>query len=385
MLTDEQQIFDQIEKANNILITFKEDYDGDAISSALALYLFLKKLNKNVSIINANFQKPKLFSFLPSISVVQPKLNTTKQFIISLDTSRASATDISYEANGNKLNFMITPQEGQFTPADVSSGMVGDDYDLIIILATPDLELLNGIYNHNTEFFYNTPVINIDHHPHNEEFGQINYVQITALATAEILFLLLHNHSAEIINSDIATCLLTGIITESKSFKIGSLTPNSLTIASDLVNLGARREEIIHHLYQSRDINTLKLWGRVLAKLQQTLDGRFVWSSLNEADFSKTNSQPDDIDNVIEELIVNVPEAEVIALFTGSDNHKSTAQIYTFKNIDIRNLMREFKENNLTTKINSKNHAIITSDKPLVEFETKIIEHLKSKLSKLTL
>jgi len=81
MLNQEQQIFEQIKKANNILITFSHIWNGDSVASALALFLFLKKLGKNAEVVA---EKPKtntalpatgrLFSFLPAFSEIKNEL-----------------------------------------------------------------------------------------------------------------------------------------------------------------------------------------------------------------------------------------------------------------------------------------------------------------------
>ena len=66
MLSQEQQIFEQINKSNNILITFKKTWDGDAVASALAFYLLLKKLDKKVEIAAEKFEPGNIYHFLPS-------------------------------------------------------------------------------------------------------------------------------------------------------------------------------------------------------------------------------------------------------------------------------------------------------------------------------
>ena len=96
MLTQEQQIFEQIKKARNILITFSQVWDGDSIASALALFLFLKKLDKNVDMAaekyklnNVTLQTPdKLFSWLPSFHEIKEKIVNLRKFIISLDSMK---------------------------------------------------------------------------------------------------------------------------------------------------------------------------------------------------------------------------------------------------------------------------------------------------------
>ena len=379
MLTEDQQIIEQIQKANNILITFKKSCSGDALASALALFLFLKKLNKKATIASPNFcdNKKHNFSFLPNINAVQNNIDTVKKFIISLDTKQVSAQEISYQVHDKKLEFIIIPKEGKFKHENITSQSTGGNYDLIITVATPDLDSMENIYSQNTELFFNTPIINIDHHPDNEEFGQINKIKITAISTTEIIFKLIKDYNGDLIDSQIATCLLTGIISESKSFKIGSLTPNSLIIASQLINLGADREKIIQNLYQNKKINTLKLWGRVLARLNNDLDGKLIWSTLSKVDFEKTSSNEKHLDDVIEELIVNVPEAEVIVILSENGDSKAHASIYTIKNINAVSLLKEFNAQG------NKNYSTISSNKQLADLEKEIISHIKNKLNKL--
>jgi len=378
MLTEDQQIFDQIKKAKNILITCKEDYSGDTLSAAMAFLLWLRQLEKKATAAISGFKDTKDFDFLPNIKNIVPSLNTEKKFTITLDISQTKAEDIVYQTNGNKIEFIITPQGGEFSESNVKSYNSGPVYDLIVVLGSSDLNSLGKIFDENTSFFFATPIINIDHRPNNEEFGQINKINITAISTTEIIYQLIKNYSPESITSEIATCLLTGIITESKSFKIGSLTPNSLLSASKLIDLGADREMIIRRLYQSRKIDTLKLWGRVLAKLKEDLSGRLIWSCLNKNDFDKTGAGLTDLSGVIEELIINVPAAEIIVLFV--ENNKSTVvNLYAGKNINALLLLEEFNANG------SKDHSYVSIEKSIIETEEKIIEHLKKELAKLSL
>lgn len=258
---------------------------------------------------------------------------------------------------------------------------------------TPDLELLGRIYDNDTEFFYQVPIINIDHHSGNEEFGQINQVELTAVATAEILFSLISGYSRDSIDEDIATCLLAGMISKTRSFKTQNITPHALSIASQLISMGARREEIVNYLYRSRPLNVLKLWGRVLARLASTLDNKLVWSTLTHLDFTKTNTKEDDLSEVIDELIINIPEANVIVIIyeipelitenpeppaeEQKDSKKTKALIYSTKNINSLNLVKQW--NPTGTKYLAK----ITTSQPVQEAEKEIINTIKEKLGQL--
>jgi len=383
MLTQEQQIFEQIKKAQNILITFKKTWSGDEVASALALFLFLKKMDKNVEIAAEQFSQDQLYSFLPAYKEINNSLDNLRKFIISLDITNTKVSQIKYQQEENKLNFIISPQDGFFTADDIEAHSGGFKYDLIIIVSSPDLESLGKIYDNDTEFFYQVPLINIDHKSNNEEFGQINFIELTAVATSEILFSLFESFSRELIDENIATCLLAGIIAETRSFKTPNITPHALLTASQLISMGARREEIVNQLYRSRSLNVLKLWGRVLARLSSTLDNKLVWSTLNSANFSKTNSSEKDLTDVIDELIISIPQAKVIVIIYETNGTGAPAQtkiiIHATKNIDSLALAKEFNPTG------AKSLAEARINLPLAEAEKIVIKTIEEKLNKLPL
>jgi phosphoesterase RecJ-like protein len=387
MLTQEQQIFEQIKKANKILLTFTKTWSGDAVASALAVYLFLKKLDKKVDIVAEKFDPGKIYSFLPAYGDIKFELENLRKFIISLDISNAKVGQVKYTKDENTLNFIVSPKEGFFTHNDISSQTGGFNYDLIIVLDTPDLEALGKIYDNDTEFFYQVPIINIDHHSGNEEFGQINKIELTAVSTAEILFSLLSDYSRDAIDEDLATCLLAGMIAKTRSFKTQNITPSALSVASQLIAMGARREDIVNKLYRSRPLNVLKLWGRVLARLTSALRNQLVWSTLSYLDFEKTGAGENDLSEVIDELIINIPDAKVIVLIydmveadnTNEQKLISKALIYSIRNINSLSLVKEYKP------IGTKSIAQIKLEKSVQEAEKEIIDAIKEKLEKLPL
>lgn len=414
MLTQEQQIFEQIKKAENILITFRSAWSGDAVASGLALFLFLKKIDKNVEITAEKLDSGRLYSFLPGYGEIKYELENLRKFIISLDITSTKVSQIKYQREENKLNFIISPKNGWFTEDDLTTSTSGFKYDLVITVDTPDLESLGKVYDNDTEFFYQTPIINLDHNSTNEAYGQINFIELTAVATSEIVFSLFESYSRDLIDEDIATCLLAGMIAETKSFKTNNVTPRALLTASQLMSLGARREEIVNHLYRSKNLNVLKLWGRVLARLTGSLENKLIWSTLSVADFLKTNSTEKDLTDVIDELIVSIPQAKVIAIIYESEvpaeipalpqpralaeGSKAEAAgqpsagtvglgsikttnllLYAIKNINALALIKDLNPTG------TKNLATAVIKTPIAEAEKVIIAGIEDKLNKLPL
>jgi nanoRNase/pAp phosphatase (c-di-AMP/oligoRNAs hydrolase) len=353
MLTLEQQIFKQIEKSENILIVFNADWNGDAVASALALLLFLKKIGKQVEIaadINqADQSKQKdssLWRFLPSYNNIQTALKNLRKFIVSLDISQATINQIKYTVDGQKLNFIISPEKGWFSPEDISSSSSGFKYDLIFTIDTPDLESLAAIYDNNVEFFYKTTIINLDHQAGNEEYGQINYIDLNVASTAETLFQLLKQREEEILDEDIATCLLTGIISKTKNYKSANLTPRTLLTSSKLIGLGARREEIINQLYRSRPLSVLKSWGKILNQLQTDNDKRLIWSLLEGKDAEALNEEALDPEELVEEIITSIPEAKLILIAVSATDQKSLkVYAYAVKGVSAVEMLKTWQGN----------------------------------------
>ncbi len=380
MLNQEQQIFEQIKKANSILITFNKLWNGDAVASALALFLLLKKMDKNVDIAADQFEQGKMFNFLPSFDRIENTLENLRKFIVSVNISNAKVGQIKYKIEDKSLNFIIAPKEGFFTKDDVSSKSGDFKYDLVIVMDTPDLESLGPIYDNDTEFFYKAPIINIDHHSNNEEFGQINHVELTATSTAEIVFDLVSREYRNLIDEDIATCLLAGIISKTRNFKTSNVSPQALSFSSQLISMGARREDIVNRLYRSKSLGVLKLWGRVLARLTGAMDNKIVWSVLTSLDFEKTNTNVNDVNDVIDELIVNIPQAKIMMIMYEIKEKEEVVTkvlLSTTRNISAMKLVKEFNPSG------GKNVVKITVNKNIKEAEKDIINLVKAKAENL--
>jgi phosphoesterase RecJ-like protein len=372
-----QQILDLVNNKENILVVMPTSPSSDAIASALALFLFLRKLNKKTRLVSDGFKLPDNHQFLPGIDEINTALTAARKFIIHLDTARTEVKELSYDSERNKLNIYITPEKGFFEDRDVTTSSTSFDYDLIFIIGALDLESLGKVYEDNSELFYHTPLVNIDYHPENEYSGHINLVDITATACAEIIYDFIKFFQPDLMDEDIATDLLAGLIAKTKSFQISQVTPKSLAIASQLVNLGARREEIIKNFFQTKTMSTLKLWGRVLARLKDDFDHRLIWSLLNHQDFVKSDSREEDLSGVIEELIINTPQAEVILLLYEKADQKIAGIISASRRIDLKRFLEGVEltrdKNYFRLELESEN---------ILEAEQRILSGLRQYFSK---
>lgn len=371
MLEIKDQIFTTINKSNNILITFPKNPSGDAICSSIAIFSILKKMDKKVTIVCDNFVAQEKYNFLTSIDKIQTKLINKEEFVININTSKKKIDSVKYEKNKDSVDIIIKPKENNFINDDITLSSSSANYDLIFTVASPDLESLGKIFSENVDMFYKNTIINIDKSPDNEQFGQINLINLSASSVSEIVYSLIKN-KAEILNEKIAETLLTGIINETNSFRSLSVTPYTLSTVSELIALGASREKIVKNLFQVYSVNNLKLWGRVLARLKEHENGKVVWSLLTKEDFTKTDTTETDAHSVIDELIINMPNVKITVLFyQGSDNNINVI-IKNRHDIDIFTPLEK-----LNPSGNNKMMTIIFKERGLVEIEKEIISHLK--------
>ncbi len=330
--TTRKNIIDLIKRSSKILVLPSSPPDGDSLGSAIALYLVLRKLDKEVTVLCSD-PIPELYDFLPNIQVIGDKLTSSSDFIITLDCRRNKIETIKSSIENDKVNIIISPADGQISEQDISFTKGKVDYDLIITVDTAELGQLRDIYEKNIELFHQIPVINIDHHISNTHFGKINYVDVMASSATELLLPLIEDfgreEEKELMDEDIATLLLTGIITDTGSFQNANTTPKSFECASELIAYGARQQEIIQYIYKTKQLSQLKLWGRVLSKIQTDTQHRLVWSTVSQQDFKDTGSIEDETGDIIDELMTNAPGAEIVFLIKEKKDGSISVSIRT--------------------------------------------------------
>lgn len=300
------------------LILLPASPSTDALAAGLALLLVLEKQGKAAKIVSPNFTLPEGHDFLPKNTAIEQRLTSLRNFVISVDVARTKLDALSYDVRDNRLHIYLSPKQGFYEAKDVTTSAGSFAHDVIITLDLPTLESLGALYHDNAEFFYQVPIVNIDHRAENGRFGHCNVVDVVASSVSEILFELFHVLGFEHVDEQVATSLLTGIISKTRVFQNQRVTPRSLAVASHLMSAGARREEIIQHLYQTKTLSTLKLWGRALGRLQASPNGKVVWTTVTLADCADTNTTPTEAIGVIDELLTEAATAETTCLFIES-------------------------------------------------------------------
>lgn len=173
----------------------------------------------------------------------------------------------------------------------------------------------------------------IDHHVSNEGFGSCNLVVPEAAATAEIVYDLLDVLGWEI-DDVVATCLHTGVVTDTGRFQYSNTTPRTLEVAAGLVDAGARPELVGQHVYEEVPFGYLSVAGAVLSRAVLEEDRRFVWSVLTQQDLDAGGIGLDDTDPLIDAIRV-ARESDVAALFKVLDDERVKGSLRSRGRVDV--------------------------------------------------
>lgn len=329
--TPKQQAVSLIGRSQRILIVPGRP-DGDSIGSGIGMYLMLKKMGKEVDVAVMD-PVSNSYQFLPEIDKIQFELKGARDLVITLANPDTEPDKLSYSFQEGKLNIVISPKQGVYSQEDASFTLGSIKYDLIITLDAPDLTQLGTVFVEHPTIFKEIPVLNIDHHASNSYFGAVNLIDLTATSACEILVSLAEALGVEL-DSDIATALLTGIVSDTGSFQHSNTTPKSLTVAAQLVALGAKQQDIIKHLFKTKPFATLKLWGQVLSSLQFEPEAKLVWAGVTHADIQASGSDIDGLTGLIDELMTSVPGSEVVLLLSEREPRVISGSLRTARGVN---------------------------------------------------
>jgi phosphoesterase RecJ-like protein len=332
-----QAIEQQLAKAQRILVVPHANIDPDCLSSALALGLMLEATGKEVTIVTAE-TPPSSLSFLPGFSRLTQDLQERQDFVMTIDLPEGTEVDtMRYTVEDHRVHIIVVPKRGRISARQVSLSEGEARYDLIVIVDTADLALLGSLYRDHVDFFAGIPIVNIDHHISNKQFGQLHLIDPTAASATEVLynFFLQVPAYRERITPDIATLLLAGLITDTRSFQNPNTTPRSLEVAASLLERGARQQEIIQQIYKTKPLSTLKIWGRALNRIQMDAASRIVWSAVSREDLAEMSASSAETQGILDELISTIPDADVYVLFTETEDGGLKASLRSSAAVDV--------------------------------------------------
>jgi hypothetical protein len=312
-------ILKNITQAKRIAIALPQQLTLDAVCAALALQITItSQPDKTVTLFSASTDVPALPFLGPEAQ--HPQLNSalsnSNGLAIKIANSHAQSKELRYEktSEGGLVIFVTPAGAGQFLESDVSVLPNAASFDLVIILGAANFEQLGSVYTDNTKLFFETPNINIDIDPSNEYYGTVNAVNTTATSLCEVVMDIIEAIPNALSNETVSTSLLAGIISQTASFRDPKTTPATLLKASRLVASGAKRQNIIQHLFKTKPLPLLQLWGRALARLTVMPEKQALTAVITATDLEKTKVETESLPIVLRDIVEMVTGYSLVIL-----------------------------------------------------------------------
>jgi len=310
----------ELSAASSVLIGTHLNPDGDALGSALAMSMYLTSVGIENEVI-CHHPAPRNLRFLPGVDKVRQK-----------------------------------PKE--------------EKHDLAIWL---DLDSSDRLGNMEVHFEAIPRLIVIDHHIPHQAPGDLRIIDVSASATALILTRLFLALGASI-TPDMATCLLTGIITDTGSFRFRNTTPEALELAAKLIQSGGDLNRISEEVFQRRPLSGTRLLGHMLDTMQLSSENRVAIGVISRDDFAHAEASDEETEGFVNEMLA-IETVLVAAILREPKPGKVRCSMRSRGDLDIAAVARSFGGGG------HRNAAGCTLDMPLEEAEDLVLERLQACLA----
>jgi phosphoesterase RecJ-like protein len=189
-------------------------------------------------------------------------------------------------------------------------------YDLLVVSDCGTLDRIGAVRSRHQALFDRLPRVVLDHHASNGGVGDADWIDPVAAATCEMVALLAIRLGVPLDEGDgaLAAQLMGGIVMDTATFAHPNATPRTLAVSAALIDAGAPLSDISRRLYRSKPDAQLRLFGRVLDRLETAAGGRVVHSTMLDADLAATGSIAAHSEGIID-LLAQSEAADVAILF----------------------------------------------------------------------
>ncbi|GIZ14812.1 DHH family phosphoesterase [Capnocytophaga catalasegens] len=298
-LQDIKILTELLVKRPKISIIPHKNPDGDAIGSCLALYQYLRKKQHDVCVVSPT-DYPDFLKWLPDNDSVLVFTNNSQEALNQIANS-----ELIFTLDFNSLYRADTLTEAlQASKADF---------------------------------------VMIDHHQQPDTYAAVTYSDSTASSTCELIYKFIEKlGDVELIDQDIATCLYTGIMTDTGSFKYSLTTATTHRIVASLIEKGANPSLISTNVFDSYSIDRLQLLGKALDNLVFIEQYQTAYITLSANDLKQFNFQKGDTEGVVN-YGLRIKQADLAVIFIEEENEKIIKISFRSKgNLDVNVLARKY-------------------------------------------
>ncbi|MDO8266181.1 MAG: hypothetical protein Q7T41_04550, partial [Candidatus Saccharibacteria bacterium] len=243
-----EQVVKVIKDSNNVLVTVKNNPTVDDLTAAIGLTLMLNHMGKH-SITVFSGRVPSMLEFLQPEMAIDTTTDSLRDFIIALDKSKADK--LRYKVEDNVVRIFITPYKTSISERDLEFSQGDFNVDAVVALGVVEKEDFDQAVTAHGRILHDATVVALTNHDVASSIGAINWQEQQASSISEMIASISESLGENIVDGQIATALMTGIVAETDRFRNSNTTPQVLSISAKLMALGANQQLIAEKLEEA--------------------------------------------------------------------------------------------------------------------------------------
>lgn len=243
---DEQQkqLVLKLKDAQNVLVTVSNNPSVDQLAAAIGLTLALNKLDKHATAVYSG-RTPSTIEFLKPEETLETNTDSLRDFIIALDKSKADK--LRYKVEDQLVRIFITPYKTSISENDLEFSQGDFNVDVVVALGVKEQSDLDQAITAHGRILHDAVVSTISLEGQSE-LGTLNVVNTGASSLSEIVTKLVQELDKGVMDNQIATALLTGIVAMTERFSNDRTSPETMSISASLMSAGANQQLIASEL-----------------------------------------------------------------------------------------------------------------------------------------
>lgn len=241
------QIVSTLNNAKNVLVTVGANPPVDELASALGLTALLGKIGKHATAVFSG-KIPPAMEFLDPEKTFEDTVDSLRDFIIALDKEKADK--LRYKVEDDVVKIFITPYKTVISEKDLQFSQGDFNVDVVVALGVQNQEELDKAITMHGRILHDATVVSINAGSVKSNIGTVDWNDPEASSIAEMLVSLSEQLGSDILDAQISTAFLTGIVAETNRFSNEKTSPKVMTLAAQLMASGANQQLIATNLRQ---------------------------------------------------------------------------------------------------------------------------------------
>lgn len=238
MDNQKQQVIERLQQANNILVTVSNNPSVDQLSACIGLTLALNKTGKHATAVFSG-NTPSTIEFLQPEQTLEKNTDSLRDFIIALDKSKADK--LRYKVEDRMVKIFITPYRTSISNKDLEFSQGDFNVDVVVALGVHNQQDLDQAITSHGRILHDATVMSVNVMP-GAELGSVNWVDPNASSLSELGVQIVDALDKKLMDGQIATAMLTGIIAETERFSNQKTSPQTMSISAELMASGANQQ-----------------------------------------------------------------------------------------------------------------------------------------------